>query len=58
MQRKLKRHGTNREEVRKMWQRLEENHPVLYEVIQWGILAIASTALVIDIIVLISKLNQ
>lgn len=41
-----------------MWQRLEENHPVLYEVIQWGILAIASTALVIDIIVLISKLNQ
>lgn len=28
------------------WQRLEENHPVLYEVIQWGILALAILALI------------
>ena len=28
------------------WQRLEENHPVLYEVIQWGILVLAVLALI------------
>ncbi len=29
-----------------MWHWLEENHPVLYEVIQWGILALALAALI------------
>jgi len=33
-------------EVRGMWHWLEENHPVLYEVIQWGILALALAALI------------
>lgn len=28
------------------WQRLEENRPVLYEVIQWGILVLAVLALI------------
>lgn len=29
-----------------MWNRLEKNHPVLYEVIQWGILLLALLALI------------
>lgn len=29
-----------------MWSKLEEKHPVLYEVIQWGILALAIAALI------------
>lgn len=29
-----------------MWSKLEENHPVLYEVIQWGILALAIAVLI------------
>lgn len=29
-----------------MWHWLKENHPVLYEVIQWGILALAILALI------------
>ena len=29
-----------------MWNRLEKNHPVLYEVIQWGILLLALIALI------------
>ena len=28
------------------WKRFEENHPVLYEVIQWGILVLAVLALI------------
>lgn len=30
------------------WQRLEENHPVLYEVIQWGILALAVVSIALN----------
>lgn len=33
-----------------MWHWLKENHPVLYEVIQWGILALATAGLVINAI--------
>ena len=29
-----------------MWNWLKENHPIIYEVIQWGILAIAIIALI------------
>lgn len=29
-----------------MWTWLEKNHPVLYEVIQWGILLLALLALI------------
>jgi hypothetical protein len=29
-----------------MWRKLKENHPMLYEVIQWGILALACAALI------------
>jgi hypothetical protein len=29
-----------------MWGRLKEKHPVIYEVIQWGILLLALAALV------------
>lgn len=36
-----------------MWRRLQRNHPVLYEVIQWLILAIAVLALIISIIKLL-----
>lgn len=30
----------------RFWQRLKENRPVLYEVIQWGILVLAVLALI------------
>lgn len=33
-----------------MWRKLQQNHPVIYEAIQWGILVIAAIALVISAI--------
>lgn len=33
-----------------MWRKLKENHPVVYEVLQWMILLIAVSALVINIL--------
>ncbi|EET60379.1 hypothetical protein BRYFOR_07575 [Marvinbryantia formatexigens DSM 14469] len=33
-----------------MWTWLEEKHPVVYEVIQWGLLIISLIALVIAIV--------
>lgn len=33
-----------------MWHWLKENHPVLYEVIQWGLLVVSLIALVIAMI--------
>lgn len=35
-----------------MWNWLEKNHPVLYEVIQWGVLALGIAAIIIDIAIL------
>lgn len=29
-----------------MWKKLKKNHPLLYEVIQWGILLLAIAALI------------
>lgn len=38
--------GGERMENKGFWHWLAENHPVLYEVIQWGILALAILALI------------
>ena len=38
-----------------MWSWLEENHPVIYEVIQWSIIAMSAIATGISIIALILK---
>lgn len=35
-----------------MWNRFRKNHPVLYEVVQWGIFAIAVLALVVSLLAL------
>lgn len=32
-----------------MWNKLKKNHPIIYEVIQWGILFISLVALVLSI---------
>lgn len=36
-----------------MWHKFEKNHPVLYEAVQWGILAIACVSLIIAVIALL-----
>lgn len=34
-----------------MWQWLMENHPVIYEVVQWSILGMAIIALVLRVLI-------
>lgn len=35
------------------WERLEKNHPVIYEVVWWGVLALSMIACVISVVALI-----
>jgi len=37
-----------RKESTEMWRWMKENHPAVYEVIQWGVLLVAVAALVHD----------
>lgn len=39
--------------MRYLWYRMEKNHPVLYEVIQWGLLTLAVAALFVSIAALL-----
>lgn len=38
-----------------MWLWLQENHPVVYEVVWWGINAISVAAIIISIICIVGK---
>lgn len=38
-----------------MWNWLEKNHPVAYEVIQWAIIGMSAIALGISVVILILK---
>lgn len=38
-----------------MWSWLKENHPVIYEVIQWSILGMSAIATGISLVILIIK---
>lgn len=35
-----------------MWSKLKENHPIVYEVIQWSILGMAVAALILNILIM------
>lgn len=38
-----------------MWTWLKENHPVIYEVVQWGVLAMAVVALVNSLVIVLGR---
>lgn len=38
-----------------MWHWLKENHPVSYEVVQWGVLAMAVVALVNSLVSILGR---
>lgn len=40
----------------RFWQRLKENHPVLYEVIQWAILGLGITAIALNTFTIILRI--
>lgn len=41
-----------------MWNKLKNDHPVIFEIVQWGMLAIAVLALVVSLLALNYRKNR
>lgn len=41
-----------------MWHKFQENHPIAYEIVQWGILGLASAGLIMSAISTISQADM
>lgn len=39
-----------------MWHKFQQNHPVLYEVVQWGITGMSMAAIIISAIAMILRI--
>jgi hypothetical protein len=40
-----------------MWSRLQKEHPIIYELIQWGVIALGLASIIISVISIAAKLG-